>query len=45
MATTKGKRGIKKSTTMKKGKRLLPVKPLKGVETPHLPYNTVTYQY
>ncbi len=28
MATTKGKRGIKKSARMKKGKRLQAVKPL-----------------
>jgi hypothetical protein len=28
MATSKGKRGIKKSATMKKGKALQPVKPL-----------------
>ena len=45
MATTKGKRGIKKSATMKKGKTLLPVKPLKGIETPTLPYNKVPIEY
>jgi hypothetical protein len=43
MATTKGKRGTKKSTTMKKGKALLPVKPLK--ESIKLPYNTVIVTY
>jgi hypothetical protein len=29
MATTRGKKGIKKSASMKKGKALQPVKPLK----------------
>jgi hypothetical protein len=41
MATTKGKRGIKKSATMKKGKALQPVKPL----TIKLPYGTIEVKY
>ena len=43
MATTKGKRGIKKSARLKKGMVLRPVKPLK--ETVSFTFGTTTVQY
>jgi hypothetical protein len=50
MATSKGKRGIKKSAKMKKGKALQPVKPLavqplEGGESMSIPYGTFKYTY
>jgi hypothetical protein len=42
MATTKGKRGIKKSARMTKGKALRPVKPLEAI---HFNFGTVGTKY
>jgi hypothetical protein len=43
MATTKGKRGIKKSARLKKGKVLRPVKPLK--ETVTFTFGNISAKY